>query len=532
MTVLARARAMRYEVGTNLKGHGIGSTWHLLLPSLKIGSAAVIGRMSKADEETLDRLADRRTTVSSEAGDLPGASLDLVVVGGGGARLMTRSTTVQAIAEHLTPMGALYAESRGSGTGALEGWLGPTRTFDVWPAFGPARVFVPAGDSGTVAHLRHMGFLPPRGTSATLRHALNRIADTRMLRGGLRRRGEIGVAPGATLSGPPAYVAAIAREAHVAIDAAPWALVAPGDYASQKVLLLLFDPVDRAPWIVVKLGTQPSHAERLQNEAMALSTLSGLDLPAGMAPRLRFAGEHAGRGVVGQSWSRGRPFMSVADPVSSSSDLASAVTSLTRLANLTTDHRPAGEVGAALRELLASFRSVHHLPEDEIRFLEAQLGVFETVGGSVPVHLQHGDPGIWNLLVDDDGTVSFLDWESTEAQGVPLWDLIHLQFSFGGWVARRHGTRRRLDAALRHFIEPSDLNERFRDQILATAAAVDLAPELIGPLFYAGWMHRALKEATRRTHATLDRGLYLRMLRELIRRRDDPVLRRLLSENR
>jgi len=355
------------------------------------------------------------------------------------------------------------------------------------------------------------------------------LAAMRATDHGSRRRADVGVNRPATSAGPPAYVVEIARAAGLEIGAAPWALVAPGDYASQKVLLLLFDPDDRQPWTVVKLGADSFHAGRLRNEAAALTHLAALRLPDGTVPALRFAGEHVGRGVVGQSWVRGRPFMKVAQPSADGPELATVASWLTSLAKASTDRRHAGEVGVALRDLFERYRLVHQPSAEEAAFLEGQVRAIEQHSGTLPVVFQHGDPGAWNLLVDHGARVGFLDWESAEVHGMPLWDLMHFQFSFGAWVSRREGERRRLAAAMRHLATPGPMQARFAEQMADLAATVELPRAMIRPLFYTCWMHRSLKEATRRTHRTLDRGLYVRMLRELIRRREDAGLLRLLD---
>lgn len=56
-----------------------------------------------------------------------------------------------------------------------------------------------------------------------------------------------------------------------------------------------------------------------------------------------------------------------------------------------------------------------------------------------------------------------------------------------------------------------------------------LSSDLIEPLFYTCWRHRALKEATRLPLDRLEKGHYVRLLRLCIERRSAPVLRRLFA---
>jgi hypothetical protein len=55
--VLAVARAMAYDVGSNLKGTAGGAAWTWLLPRLDIGVALVVGRVDAAEGRALGRLA-------------------------------------------------------------------------------------------------------------------------------------------------------------------------------------------------------------------------------------------------------------------------------------------------------------------------------------------------------------------------------------------------------------------------------------------------------------------------------------------
>jgi hypothetical protein len=530
MTVLAHARAARYEVGTNLKGSGVSTTWTMLLPSLDLRAAVVIGRPSQDELGSIERVTDDRIVIADAdaVAGLDGREVDLILIASGGGALLRDGSVRQAVTSQLEARAMAYGEARGRAA-AMDWWDGQSQSLSLWPAFGPARVFIPTEDTATVARLEALGFLPPRGSMSPARRVANRLAAIGPMHRRWGRRAVLGTRSTSSHGGPPAYVVDSAREAGVDIAGVPWALVAPGDYPSQKVLLLLFEGADRQPSMIVKLGPDPSHAARLRNEADALVTLGGLELSEHATPKLRFRGEHAGRPFVAQEWMQGRPFTSVAEPDVDSPHLAAAVSWLKALATATAERRAAAEVGVAVRDLFERFRAIHQLPIEELEHLEQQVQAIERHSGTLPVVIHHGDPGTWNLLVDDAGRVAFLDWESAERSGLPLLDLVHLQFSFGSWAARRSGTPRRLAAAMRHFATPTALQARFTEEIADLSRAVDLPREMIEPMFFTAWMLRALKEATRRRPATLERGLYRRLLRELLARRDEPPLRRLLA---
>lgn len=526
MTVLEWARSARYEVGTNLKGRGLDAAWTLLLPTLDIETVGVVGKVRDSQVEAIDVLAKSRTDLAdAHALDALGVGgLDLLVVDGTALNRRTHLSDLAKLARHLDEYGAMYAESNTEGV-EVPGDMA-VRRFDVWPNSGAARVFVPSGDASTTLWLRGLGFLPHREGIRLTPRFLNSMARLPLARNRLRRMAYVATGRSVPSHGPPAFVSEVAADAGIDITSAPWALVAPGDYPSQKALMLVFDASGGAPSAVVKLSPDPRHADRLRNEAEALEHLAGLGVPEGTVPSLLFAGRHAGRGVVGESWIGGNPFTAAATV--NGPELGLAASWLQSLSVRTVEQRSAADVGEAVRDLFARFRAVHALAPDEIAFLDEQVHAIESHEGRIPVVLQHGDPGIWNLQLRTDGAVAFLDWESAERHGMPLWDLIHLQWSFGTWASRRAGERRRLAASMRHIASHTELHARFADQLAAAADAVALPPSLIGPLFYTAWMYRSLKEATRRTPDTLQRGLYVRVLRELVRRRQSSPIRSLL----
>jgi hypothetical protein len=57
----------------------------------------------------------------------------------------------------------------------------------------------------------------------------------------------------------------------------------------------------------------------------------------------------------------------------------------------------------------------------------------------------------------------------------------------------------------------------------------EIPPNLVEPLFYTCWMHRALKESTRRVASNLQGGHYVNLLRMCIEKRQSAALRRLFA---
>ena len=126
----------------------------------------------------------------------------------------------------------------------------------------------------------------------------------------VRRRAALGgpsaERPGAGL---PAYVRAIAAEAGADVEHTRWALAAPGDYPSQKVLFFLFGSTGEVPDAIVKITRDPELNYRLENEWRALTILRELGVGTDdTLPRPLFLGSHSGLAVLGESAIDGAPF--------------------------------------------------------------------------------------------------------------------------------------------------------------------------------------------------------------------------------
>jgi hypothetical protein len=538
--VLARARTMDYRVAGNPKLGAMAGLWTLALPRLAWETVVTIGRLPATERATLSALgkrvidADRRPETGLHD-ELAAHRIDLVRIGAGGPAALNGQPRLRAlIAGQLTAGAVVYAEGRGLAGRPdlvqLTGDRAHVESFLLAPLSGEARALVPAHDHISIDALMDRGALEYGVRLPGYRRLQRILFDTGALRRRFSRIGFMSCSEIATHPGePPAYIRQIAAEAGIELGASRSALLAPGDYASQKVLMLLYEGTDRRPTTLVKLAPEPSHAARLLNEAAALQQLEAVRIRApGVVPRLRFSGVHAGRAIAGESWIEGRPFRDRALGAENCPHLHAACDWLAELALRTVEHRAAADVASALDDLMGRFLSIYRLAPDEQRYLAQQI---EAVGreGTLPVVFQHGDPGSWNMLVSEEGQVVFLDWESAEPAGLPLWDLLYFMRSYGTLVSRREGVRGRLQAAARHFLTPTAMHVFIADRVADAAHSIELPPAMIRPFFYACWMHRALKEATRMTPTTIERGHYLRLLRHFIAHRAAPPLARILA---
>jgi hypothetical protein len=522
--VLEQARRMRYQIGSNLHVGGPPALWTLLLPSLDVDAVSVVGEIDAGEHAALERLFRVVSPVSDRSGrPLTGHRLDAVRIGAGvGQPALDGAAIVQALGADDRSAPVVFADCRQTEPDEDRGPMLLARSAPDRP-----RVLAAADDPAVRAWLHAAGWLAP-SPRTRLRRPSGLVRALRRAAGG-RQPEHAHLAGSAAANRPPRYVVDIAAEEGMEIADDRWALVAPGAYATQKVLLFLFRHGASHPHTIVKLAPDPGHVDRLMNEAEALRRLATVDLGSGRIPALRFAGVHAGRGVVGEEWLAGRAFRAAAHARADCPYLAGAAASLTELAVATRGQRPAAEVGHALRDLFDRFLETYRVTDAERRFLADRIAALSRHEGSLPTVVQHGDPGAWNLMVDEADRIVILDWESSESAGLPLWDLVYFLRSYGTLTSRRQGIRDRLALASRHLLDATELNARFAADVSRHARAVELRPTLIEPLFYACWMHRALKEATRRTPARLESAHYRRLLGRLIERHDAPALRRLLS---
>ena len=162
-------------------------------------------------------------------------------------------------------------------------------------------------------------------------------------------------------------------------------------------------------------------------------------------------------------------------------------------------------------------------PGDAARALEKAVQVLAGTG-TLPVVVQHGDPGTWNAVVDEDGRAGFLDWEAAETAGVPLWDVVYMLRS-AVLALDRPVRRSRIQALRRHLVSGSDRTPLVARLVRRAADRCSVPREAIEPLVLTCWMHRAVKEATRLPAGEAHRSQYYSLLRASLSGRNEPGFR-------
>lgn len=543
--LLAVSLAGESIVGSNRKGAMSGGGWLYALPTLDHPRIVCVGAPSMGTLAGLVRAGTVRVVEPNErrrralgdrvvaagwphvvvAADVDEGAIDLLLLLGDDAIAFAERLDLGA---RLSVSGVCYAEpAKPAGTtGSQPGHPGDGVRLRLTPMRGEPRSVVPAEDAGMAAAIRRMGLegsILPRRWSGLERRAL-RSPGVRSF----ARREALLSGPGIPSDGGvPRYIRDVAAADGHDLTAWRWAIAARGDYDSQKVLVLLAPPDSEAPTGLAKVTRSATHTARLANEATALAALGDLPIAEGRVPRRWFWGEHAGRGVLGASIVEGPGFAARATFAPDDPWLRDATGWLTDLAVATVRPVPAEEVATALRVLLARYVRIYGASDDEADQLEAKIRSLHRIDRSIPSVLQHGDPGIWNLVARPDGRTGFLDWEAAELAGLPLLDLLYFFRSYAIATSRRAGSRDRLEAASRHLLDGSPLADRLVETVDDYRRRIDLPGATIEPLLYGCWIHRSLKEATRLAPEGLQGGQFVRLIRRMLERPDAPVLARL-----
>jgi hypothetical protein len=333
---------------------------------------------------------------------------------------------------------------------------------------------------------------------------------------GLERRIVIhGVEPG-----PPRWLTELAAGGGRGIDDHRMALAAPGEYPTQKILMVLAPPGDALPAIVVKVGRHPAVNDRIVSAVRAMRLIADRGLSAaGSVPAVEFDGAVDGVQVVAETAADGPSLTLVTTARADCSWAAAGRDWISELGFRSARPAASAETADGLGQLLDRLPG-RLLAGAERSFLFGLLGELRE-REPVPTVLQHGDPGPWNMRADvATSRLSVLDWENAEPRGVPLWDLAYFLRSFGVLVAIRAGVADRLARGL-FFVTDPELRRISRAAVVAYAARIGLDPHAIRPLMYHHWVYQALKESTRVPSADAQRAIFLRTLRWFVAHGDD-----------
>ena len=524
-----------YTPGSNQSEELACADWRFLLPSMSLNQVICLGAPKLSTLKALSAMAKFVHIIPCE-GDLevntkiatmenaqtyandenlstcPEASLIFVSSKRGVDRLASSPEYLKMVSRKLEANGAIYCDSCSTETSILtkcsllraahrEQTLS-TGTFWIYQQRGKLRTAVPHGNRHISSFFfknvlfglsRRMRLLSKTGWFLSKLGLIDFFSPYHaiFLRNKLSTQGG---------TAPPRFLCELASKAEINIDEFKFGLAARGKYNSNKVIFFLFRPQDRYPDIVVKVTRTKRFNCRLEHEWQMLSTVKQRFLAeTGSYPEPLFLGYHHGLAVLGQKSMRGRPFRAVSSAEIGCPVFADAISWITDLGKRSSNVASATaiEVSESLENLFNLFARIYKPSAKHRNYILEQIGIIAQSKTAFPIVFGHGDAGEWNIFVDHNDKVMFLDWEAAEPQGMPLWDLLYFLNSFGNWASRRHsGNRDILKSFDDHFLRQSDLNELFSQTVKFYCEEIGLDKALVEPLFICCWMHRALRQAT------------------------------------
>lgn len=411
----------------------------------------------------------------------------------------------------LRPGGACYTEWHplAGGIGRVERALKTAGFSNVtcyrpWPPTATPLYWIPLGAPGAAAYVR----------------------SRRRLRGGRVRRFIAGLRQRARdllLGRPGSPICAIARRptdsASCDLDFPAWLmegwpdwglgpsperlsmlLVTGGPRSVSKAVLLGFAEPGPVPQIAVKAPRLDAAAEGVRREGAVLARLGERRTVPGI-PRLLFRREVEGIPLVGESALVGRPLENLL-----------GARSLRAWSLRVTDWLAALAVGEQERSA-ARWRDT--IVEPALARFTDQFGRVADPGllrdseeivraiGALPAVPEQRDFGPWNLLVTPRGDLGVLDWESAEAEGLPLLDLLYFLAYASFSVDRAHDRDARALSYRRSLDASTPTGAVRRECVARYMDALGLEAGQLGPLRVLLWMVHAPSDFR---HAAADAG--------------------------
>lgn len=567
--VMAWARSQDYTAGQNVRETRMGGLELLVIPEPDtVVRAAWVGRLSHGDAAMLAAaLPQAKLTVAASLEALGRGPFETVIItdprvageladGDPGKRARTATAVLAPLSAAGTALLHVPARHRRRVVSALESAVpgGRAAALRGFPLRGPIRAVLPADDAVGYRLLARSGLLRPSADEAGIRQAVAsghataprrggwRVRAIRFARYGVRaavqllatveRRAGAGTWLGraVVVYGPgagqvPAYLERLTGSS----AGWAWALAAPGTYPSQKILWSLREPGREEVTMLAKMTRDPRFSGRLLHAHEVLSIVSDYPPVVGSAaPRPAFAGRVGGLAVVGEESIPGKPMGSLSDPNAAARPMRATVEWLIELAAHSRHEASGAEVAEACNDLQERLERAAPVSAAVSSALRASTHALRELRTPVPLVMQHGDPGVNNVLVRDDAGIAMLDWENGEVHGPPLWDLLYFIRSVAVNSETGRG-RGRLAASLRPFTADGALAGVLRGAVHDLSIRISIPGAAIEPLVLHCWVQQALKETTRLPAGAADRSIFLAFLHELVEKRDSPVFRRLVT---
>ncbi|MFQ5638048.1 MAG: phosphotransferase family protein [bacterium] len=544
--------------GTNLSGGLASGDWRFLLPSLKFERLLCLGAPDAASVPVLVTLGQSVLVLSDnqaslqqllqQSRDLKAANFQVLLVdslkrpplSNGHFDLIYLSaqdpnsifqegSVLPDLLRLLRSDGVFYCETNGfadfrSVNKKMENGFKATHTFWLTPFSGKMRTALPTRDR-KIAHYFFSNVLFGQSFKKRALSQTGKILSRSGLLSSVTPRRALVIRNGeqnGAASEPPKYVQDLADKAGFDFSDYRFGLSTRGLGNSNKAIFYLFGKSEKKPSAVIKMTRAPEFNYRLENEYHMLSLVDeNAFVEAGTFPEPLFLSYHNDLAVLCMRAVEGDPFRKRTQADENCPLAQDALKWIVALGESSASPNEASpkEVSAALLTLFDRFNDIYRLTENQRTFLENKIAGI-AASAAFPLVLQHGDPGTWNILVSKENKVIIIDWEAGEPKGMPLWDLFYFFRTYASWASRMRGSRDSLKNFTEHFLKPSPLSFLLLEVLERYCEKVALEKEMIEPLFYTCWMHRALKEATRLTPESLDAGHYVNLLKCAIDQRD------------
>jgi hypothetical protein len=431
--------------------------WRFLLGNHGMGRTLCLAR---------GRLRKGVTSISREVVQAaPPGSCDLAVICPPDAASLTAARTA------LRAGGALYAEWCGfaSGAGQVADGLRRHRFNGVevfrpwpWPGLLPTRFWVPIGSAAAADYVRNNPLLqdhPRPGIGSWILRLLFRLLDR---------------------IGQPGIFCAVGHVEPAATAARPLRiLMAPGPRSVSKVIELEFADSAPEPIYVVKHARTAEAAVGLRREAAMLKALAAV---VGV-PRILDVAQRGEGITIRETAVRGHPLWATLRAGNYEEIAFNATEWLISLAHHTA--RTADEACLQAQDGLKEFQTNFGflVGADAIRTAQQSLLKLDRLPGMV----EQRDFGPWNIMRDDDGNLSVVDWESASAKGLAAMDLAYFLAYASFFVAGAMRSRRFVEV-YRASLDPATPLGALRVRCFERyARAFGVDPQLFRPIPLLAW---------------------------------------------
>jgi hypothetical protein len=419
---------------------------------------------------------------------------------------VTQPTRTCDLAVAVDPTGStteqLFTALRPGGTAYTE-WYGPTRPRSIrrrlrgagfediriyWamPWLGSTRTtaWIPIDDARVISYYLARY---PRSRSA-LRRVLQRLAKV------------VGAAALHTFAYPLCTVArkpskgSSPQSGRLDYRTMSWLLLTGGPRSISKPVGIGFDRLSPDPRIALKMARIPEAHAGLLREASTLRHVARIRPDLDHIPRVIFVDETAAGPRLGETPMSGVP-LSVVLTNKNLSTYAERISgwlfSLASAGDTTPSRDWWGRIAEpALDEFEATYGSV--IGQYRMSRARTMIGRLE----GLPIVPEHRDFGPWNILVDGD-RIAVLDWESSEALGLPLLDLVYFLTYAALYVEGAIANGRYLHAYRRSLRLDTSTGRVSMRCLERYVARLGLSADVIRPLRLLTWTIHARSEHVR-----------------------------------